>query len=73
MAWGIRKTLKKIKDLYGDVPIYITENGFPDYEGIEDYQRMNYYLVSPHNLKIVMALSNTYLLGILKCLFRSNT
>ena len=33
-----------IKANHGDVPIYITENGFSDYQGnLDDQQRIYYY------------------------------
>ena len=41
--FGIRKVLRWIKEKYGDVPIYITENGFSDNGALEDTDRVNYY------------------------------
>jgi lactase-phlorizin hydrolase len=41
--FSIRTMLNWIKKEYGDVPIYITENGLSDNNGtIEDYHRVNY-------------------------------
>ncbi|XP_078538580.1 lactase/phlorizin hydrolase [Lissotriton helveticus] len=45
VAWGLRRLLNWIKEEYGEVPIYITENGVatdnkPDYE---DMSRILYY------------------------------
>ncbi|XP_035433262.2 myrosinase 1 [Spodoptera frugiperda] len=36
-------TLKLIKNRYGDIPIYITENGWSSYGGIDDDNRVDYY------------------------------
>ena len=41
--FGIRKVLNWIKEKYGDVPIYITENGFSDNGTLQDTDRVNYY------------------------------
>lgn len=35
--------LKSIQERYGDVPIYITENGWSTHEGIDDDSRVAYY------------------------------
>ena len=46
VPWGLRKLLNHIKTSYGDVPIYITENGFSEGEGplnTKDVARINYY------------------------------
>ncbi|CAG9832194.1 unnamed protein product [Diabrotica balteata] len=41
---GLRHFLNWIRKNYGDVEIFITENGFSDTTGIlEDYRRINYY------------------------------
>lgn len=51
VPWGFTNTLKWIKDRYGDVPIIVTENGFPD-EGEEDDQdRISYHKVSELRLR----------------------
>lgn len=36
-------TLKLIQKRYGDLPIYITENGWSSYGGIDDDDRVDYY------------------------------
>ncbi|XP_071819541.1 cytosolic beta-glucosidase-like [Apostichopus japonicus] len=44
--WGFRKLLNWIKKNYGNVKIYITENGFSDEDGpmnLEDEDRIKYY------------------------------
>ncbi|KAM4626992.1 lactase/phlorizin hydrolase-like [Discoglossus pictus] len=44
-AWGLRRLLNWVKEEYGDVPIYITENGVAT-DGGDDYddiQRIFYY------------------------------
>ncbi|XP_072172255.1 cytosolic beta-glucosidase-like isoform X1 [Diadema setosum] len=46
VPWGLRRLLGRIKDAYGDVPIYITENGVsePDEElGKDDILRSKYF------------------------------
>lgn len=37
--------MKKIKNLYGDYKIIITENGVGTPDRLNDYDRANYYLV----------------------------
>ena len=42
--FGIRGMVNWIRKEYGDVPIYITENGVSDVTGtLEDHQRVYYY------------------------------
>ncbi|VDI50812.1 lactase-phlorizin hydrolase, partial [Mytilus galloprovincialis] len=42
--WGIRKALNWMRNHYGNVPIYITENGISDRNGsLHDDHRMFYY------------------------------
>ncbi|KAJ8730215.1 hypothetical protein PYW07_017253 [Mythimna separata] len=43
MPDSIYIVLKNIQKRYGDVPIYITENGWSTHEGIEDEGRVAYY------------------------------
>ncbi len=46
VPWGLRKLLNQIKTTYGDIPIYITENGFSENDGplnTKDTERINYY------------------------------
>lgn len=40
---GIRKQLAWMKKEYGDIEILITENGYATEDGLEDYDRINYY------------------------------
>jgi len=43
VPWGIRRSLCWVKDHYGNVPIYITENGMSDLTGeIDDHHRIDY-------------------------------
>ncbi|XP_033746871.1 LOW QUALITY PROTEIN: uncharacterized protein LOC117332095 [Pecten maximus] len=42
--FGIRKMLNWIKNHYGDLPVYVTENGVSDRNGsLPDVHRINYY------------------------------
>ena len=42
--WGLRSVLKWVKDHYGDIPVYITENGTSDKLGnTDDLQRIYVY------------------------------
>lgn len=44
VPFGIRRLVNWIKEEYGDVPIYITENGVSDNTGtLHDQQRVDYY------------------------------
>nr|ADK12988.1 beta-glucosidase [Reticulitermes flavipes] len=43
VPWGFRKELNWIANEYGNPPIYITENGFSDYGGLNDTDRVLYY------------------------------
>jgi beta-glucosidase/6-phospho-beta-glucosidase/beta-galactosidase len=43
VPWGLRKELNWIANAYGNPPIYITENGFSDYGGLNDTNRVLYY------------------------------
>jgi len=45
VPWGFRKSLNWIKQHYGDVPIWITENGFSDLGLLDDQDRLSYYRV----------------------------
>lgn len=40
---GLRFILRQLKQHYGNQPIYITENGFSDYGGLIDLDRISYY------------------------------
>ncbi|KAF5298935.1 hypothetical protein FQA39_LY11652 [Lamprigera yunnana] len=43
VPWGIRKLLKWIKNSYGDIDIYIMENGHSGLEDLNDYHRIHYH------------------------------
>lgn len=43
VPWGFRKELNWIANEYGNPPIFITENGFSDYGGLNDTGRVNYH------------------------------
>ncbi|XP_072173496.1 lactase/phlorizin hydrolase-like [Diadema setosum] len=45
VPWGLRNLLNWVKDEYGDLPIYITENGFstPDEYNLDDQGRVTFY------------------------------
>jgi len=45
VPWGFRKLLNWLSATYGDVDIYVTENGFADYPdtGVNDTGRVDYY------------------------------
>jgi len=43
VPWGIRKELNWVANAYGNIPIFITENGFSDRGGLNDTDRIFYY------------------------------
>ncbi|XP_076434590.1 lactase/phlorizin hydrolase-like [Babylonia areolata] len=44
VPWGLRKNVNWIKRHYGDVPIYVTENGVSDRNAtLDDHHRVRYY------------------------------
>ncbi|CAH1111465.1 unnamed protein product [Psylliodes chrysocephalus] len=44
VPWGIGKVMHWVKKTYGDIPIWITENGMATYgESLEDDNRIEYY------------------------------
>ena len=44
VPWGMRKLLNWIKDNYGNPPVYITENGTSDANGmLNDQHRVDYH------------------------------
>lgn len=45
VPWGFTRALVWMKKRYGNIPIYITENGFPDHGDIDDQDRINYHKV----------------------------
>lgn len=45
VPWGFRKAINWIRREYGEVVIYVTENGFSDSGGLTDQGRINYHQV----------------------------
>ncbi|XP_059049864.1 lactase/phlorizin hydrolase-like [Achroia grisella] len=43
VPWGLYELLKQIKEDYNNPPVYITENGFSTYVGLDDDKRISYY------------------------------
>ncbi|XP_054758147.2 lactase/phlorizin hydrolase-like [Lytechinus pictus] len=45
VPWGIRRLLAWIKNEYGDLPVYVTENGYSteDVKELDDVMRQKYY------------------------------
>ncbi|KAF5307521.1 hypothetical protein FQR65_LT06876 [Abscondita terminalis] len=43
VPWGFTNTFKWIKNRYGDVEIYVTENGYSDTESVHDPERAKYF------------------------------
>nr|BAI50024.1 beta-glucosidase [Nasutitermes takasagoensis] len=43
VPWAFRKQLNWIANEYGNPPIFVTENGFSDYGGLNDTNRVLYY------------------------------
>lgn len=43
MPWGFYNLLMKIKEDYNNPPVYITENGYSTYGGLDDDDRTSYY------------------------------
>jgi len=42
--WGIRRGLNWVRDHYGNVPVYVTENGVSDNSGtLLDTARIDFY------------------------------
>lgn len=48
---GFRILLKWIKDNYGNPPVFVTENGFTNTGGTEDYDRIHYFQVGAKKIK----------------------
>ena len=60
-----------IKEKYGDVPIYITENGFSDNGTLQDTDRVNYYTLYINNVlkgNEILKMTNFTLHGIITTL-----
>ncbi|XP_063616861.1 myrosinase 1-like [Cydia splendana] len=43
VPFGFRRLLRWISTTYNNVPIIVTENGYADYDGVDDYSRVSYY------------------------------
>jgi beta-glucosidase/6-phospho-beta-glucosidase/beta-galactosidase len=43
---GFRKVLVWIKNEYNNPPVFVTENGFSDMQGLHDLDRTKYFVVS---------------------------
>ncbi|XP_059091138.1 cytosolic beta-glucosidase-like [Tigriopus californicus] len=62
--FGIRKLMNWLKNEYGDVPIYITENGYSDHQGnLDDIHRIYYYKHYINNLLKAVKQDNVNLKG----------
>lgn len=48
----MRILLNWIKSTYGDPEIVVTENGYPDYGGLNDTRRLDYHRVSKQTLLV---------------------
>jgi lactase-phlorizin hydrolase len=58
--WGLRKALNWVRNHYGNVPIYITENGVSDKNGsLQDDHRIYYYKHYINNVLKGMSVYNT--------------
>ncbi|PSN48334.1 hypothetical protein C0J52_03416 [Blattella germanica] len=44
VPWGFRKLLVWIKQEYNNPPVFVTENGYADLEGLHDMSRTNYFI-----------------------------
>ncbi|KAK9511654.1 hypothetical protein O3M35_000274 [Rhynocoris fuscipes] len=51
---GIRLTVNWLRNQYGNVPVFITENGFSDTGGTNDYNRINYLKENLGNLSLAI-------------------
>jgi beta-glucosidase/6-phospho-beta-glucosidase/beta-galactosidase len=43
VPYGIRRVIKWVRDRYGDIPMYVTENGYSDSGTLDDEDRADYY------------------------------
>lgn len=43
VPFGFRKLLNWIKNTYDNVPVIVTENGYADFNGLQDKTRVSYY------------------------------
>ncbi|KAM3964800.1 myrosinase 1-like [Aphomia sociella] len=43
VPWGFHKLLRKIREDYNNIPIYITESGYASHGGLHDDERVLYY------------------------------
>jgi beta-glucosidase/6-phospho-beta-glucosidase/beta-galactosidase len=46
VPWGFRKMLNWIAKEYGNPPVMVAENGFSDHGGLDDKNRIDYFIVS---------------------------
>jgi beta-glucosidase/6-phospho-beta-glucosidase/beta-galactosidase len=53
VPWGFRKLLNWIAKEYNNPPVLIAENGFSDQGGINDKDRVDYYVVSGNNSRLL--------------------
>ncbi|GFG30509.1 hypothetical protein Cfor_08132 [Coptotermes formosanus] len=60
VPWGFRKELNWIANEYGNPPIFITENGFSDYGGVNDTNRVLYYTSRNPFLSILCSKDTCY-------------
>ncbi|KAF4531659.1 hypothetical protein B566_EDAN016960 [Ephemera danica] len=65
VPWGFRKLLNWMRVEYNNVPIFITENGYADYNdtGIQDIDRVNYYTDYINELMKAVVLDGCNVLG----------
>jgi beta-glucosidase/6-phospho-beta-glucosidase/beta-galactosidase len=50
---GFRKLLNWIRKEYSNVPVFVTENGFPDAGQMQDTARIKYIVVSSGSVQLV--------------------
>jgi hypothetical protein len=48
VPWAFRKEFNWIAREYNNPPVFVTENGFSDYGGLNDTDRVRYYTVSTY-------------------------
>jgi beta-glucosidase/6-phospho-beta-glucosidase/beta-galactosidase len=46
VPWGFRKMLNWVAKEYGNPPVMVAENGFSDHGGLNDTNRIDYFIVS---------------------------
>lgn len=45
LPWGLKNILIWLKQQYGDLEFYITENGYADDNGLNDTERIDFHKV----------------------------